>query len=118
LATEDAANFVFPDTMIRIRLTDSLLPAFVREVVQTPLGRSFFQSNARTAVGMWKIGGEDIANFPIPVPPLPVQKQIMERVAEGREEIAREREAADSLAREINAEIEALILGTKKVSEL
>jgi restriction endonuclease S subunit len=118
LATEDAANFVFPDTMIRVRLNDSLLPAFVREVVQTPLGRSFFQSNARTAVGMWKIGGKDIANFPIPVPPLPMQKQIMDRVAAGREEIASEREAADHLAHDINTEVEALILGTKKVSEL
>ena len=42
-----------------------------------------------------------------------MQKQIMERVAAGREEIAREREAADRLAREINAQVEAMILGTK-----
>ena len=34
------------------------------------------------------------------------------------EELAREREAADRLARDINAEVEGLILGTKKVSEL
>jgi len=118
LATGDAASIVFPDTMIRVRLKDSLLPAYVGEVVQTPLGRSFFQSNARTAVGMWKIGAEDINRFPIPVPPLAVQKQIMERVAACREEIARERESADRLARDINAEVEALILGTKKVSVL
>jgi restriction endonuclease S subunit len=67
---------------------------------------------------MWKIGAEDISNFPIPVPPLAIQKQIVERLAAERAEIAREREAADNLARKINAEIEALILGTKKVSEL
>ena len=67
---------------------------------------------------MWKIGAEDIANFPIPVPPLPVQQQVVERLAAARKEIAREREAADRLDREINAEIEALILGTKKVSKL
>ena len=66
---------------------------------------------------MWKIGAEDIANFPIPVPPLAVLKQIMERVAAGREEIARERQAADRLHLEINAEIEALILGTKTLRE-
>ena len=77
MATEDAPNTVFPDTMIRVRLRKSLLPAFVCEVVQTPLGRSFFQSNARTAVGMWKIGAEDIANFPIPVLPLPVQSKSL-----------------------------------------
>jgi hypothetical protein len=42
----------------------------------------------------------------------------VERVAAAREEIAHEREAADRLARNINTEVEALILGTKKVSEL
>jgi hypothetical protein len=41
----------------------------------------------------------------------------MGRVAEGRAEIAREREAADQLSKEINAEIKALILGTKKLNE-
>jgi len=46
---------------------------------------------------------------------LSVQKQIMERVAAGREEIAREKANAERLSRDINAEIEALILGTKRV---
>ncbi len=79
LATEDAPDIVFPDIMIRVQVKDSLLPEYVREVVQTPLGRSFFKSNARTAVGMWKIGAEDISNFPIPVPPLAVQRQIVDQ---------------------------------------
>lgn len=39
----------------------------------------------------------------------------MECVAAGREEIAREKAKAGRLSREINAEIEALILGTKRV---
>jgi len=46
---------------------------------------------------------------------IPIQKQIMERVATGREEIAREKANAERLSREINAEIEALILGAKRV---
>ncbi|MCE5264104.1 MAG: hypothetical protein LLG97_11290 [Deltaproteobacteria bacterium] len=117
IATADAPDTVFPDIMIRVRLKQSLLPAFVGEVVQTPLGRSFFQSNARTAVGMWKIGAEDIANFPIPVPPLFVQKEIVERIATQRREIAKERSDAEALARDIDAEVEALILGTKKIKE-
>jgi type I restriction enzyme, S subunit len=64
------------------------------------------------------VNAKMIANLRIPVPPLHKQKQIIERVAAGREEIAREREAADRLAHNINADVEALILGTKKVSEL
>jgi type I restriction enzyme S subunit len=61
------------------------------------------------------VNSAELRGLQIPLPPLSVQKQIMERVAAGRAEIAREREAADHLARHINAEVEALILGVKKV---
>ena len=60
---------------------------------------------------------DELEKIEIPLPPLAVQKQIVERVAAGREEIAREREAADRLASDINAEVETLILGTKKVRD-
>ena len=80
----DAPDILFPDTIIRARLKPGLLPAYVREVMQTPLGRSHFQSNARTAVGMWKIGADDIASFPIPLPPLAVQRKLVEAVTGGR----------------------------------
>lgn len=63
------------------------------------------------------LNAEMIANLRIPLPPLAVQKQIMERVAAGRSEIAREREAAEKLAKKISAEVEALILGTKPLKE-
>ena len=116
IAAVDAPDTVFPDIMIRVRLKQSLLPAFVCEVVQSPLGRSYFQSNARTAVGMWKIGAEDIANFPIPVPPLAVQGEIVERIAAQQGEIAKERETVERLSRDVDAEIEALILGIKRVN--
>jgi type I restriction enzyme, S subunit len=114
LAKETASNIVFPDTMIRVRFKDLLLPAFVGEVIQTPLGRSFFQSNARTAVGMWKIGADDILAFPIPVPPLAVQREIVARMASTRAEIARELEAAARLVIESETEIESRILGVKQ----
>jgi len=119
LVREDQPTYLFPDIIIRARVKPSLLPEFVTEIIQTPLGRSYFQVNSRRAVGgMWKISAADILNFPLPVPPLAVQKLIIERVFDARQEIVREREAADNLAREINAEIETLILGTKQVSEL
>ena len=40
----------------------------------------------------------------------------MERVAAGRAEITREREAAEKLEKEITTDIEALILGTQSLS--
>ena len=78
------------------------------------LAKKFFVGSA----GQQRVPAIFLKDLVIPLPPLTVQKQIIERVAAAREEIAREREAADRLAHNINAEIEALILGTKKVNEL
>ena len=65
---------------------------------------------------MWKIGADDICSFPIPLPPLEVQRKLVERVTAARTEMARERAAAAELREKIASEIEAMILGTKPVS--
>ena len=118
LIEEDDLTILFPDIMIRVRMKPSLLSDYVREIIQSSVGRSFFQANARTAVGMWKIGAEDIRNFPIPVPPLDAQEAIVARVRAARAAVARDRaEAYVTLAR-AKAEVEAMILGTKTIKEL
>jgi restriction endonuclease S subunit len=63
------------------------------------------------------INKEELDSFPVPLPPLPIQREIVAVVAASRKEIARERTVAETLARDIDAEVEALILGTKKVKE-
>jgi type I restriction enzyme S subunit len=113
---EDHGDILFPDIIIRARFKDTVLPEYVREVIQTPLGRSYFQSNARTAVGMWKIGSEDIRGFPIPLPPLAVQRGIVDMVARKRAEVARERQGAAKLSADVTREVEEMILGTRPVN--
>lgn len=46
-----------------------------------------------------------------------MERVAVGRMAVGREEIAREKANAERLSRAINAEIEALILGTKRIRE-
>ena len=60
------------------------------------------------------LNAEMIANLKIPLPPLRVQRDILARVASGRAAIAREREAAERIEKEITKDIEAMILGTQK----
>lgn len=72
---------------------------------------------ARQAIGarMPRISSETFLAFSITLPPIEIQRQIMQSVEEGRAEIIREREAAERKSREIEAEIEELILGTKQI---
>lgn len=112
LVEEDRPDRLFPDIIIRARFGKGILPEFAREVIQTPLGRSYFQSNARTAVGMWKIGAEDIRNFPIPVPPLKIQQDIVEMVSNQRRRIAEERKRAEARQAQAARDVEEMILGS------
>jgi len=109
-------DYVFASYLIRMRADSSKAnPDFLAYVVNSPIGRQQIDALSRQIIGQANINSVELRGLQIPIPPLPVQKQIVERIAAGREEIAREREAADRLARNINAEVEALILGVKRV---
>jgi type I restriction enzyme S subunit len=69
---------------------------------------------SRQIIGQANVNSGELRGLQIPVPPLLVQRQIMQRVSAGRHEIAEERGTASALARQTNAEAEALILGARK----
>jgi type I restriction enzyme, S subunit len=107
-------DFVFASYLIRLRFNPvKVASEFVSWFLNSPLGRQQVDAVSRQIMQS-NINSEELRALEIPLPPLAVQKQIMDRVAAGREEIAREREAAHRLARGIDAEVEALILGTKR----
>jgi type I restriction enzyme S subunit len=111
-------KFVFASYLIRLRFDPvEVVPDFVSWFLNSPLGRQQVDAVSRQIMQN-NINSEELRALEIPLPPLTTQKQIMERVATGCEEIAREREAADRLTHQIDGEVEALILGTKRVSEL
>lgn len=111
-------EFVFASYLIRIRANPEKADAdFLAYVINSPIGRQQINALSRQIIGQANINSEELRLLRIPLPPLAVQKQIMERVAAGRREIARERKAADMLAKEIGAHVEALILGTKSLNE-
>jgi type I restriction enzyme S subunit len=111
-------EYVFASYLIRIRTHSTKADAdFLSYVINCPIGRQQINALSRQIIGQANVNSVELRGLQIPLPPLAVQKEIMERVAAGREEIAHERETADRLDIEINAEIEALILGTKTLRE-
>ena len=64
------------------------------------------------------LNAEMIANLQIAIPPLEIQRRLVERVTAARAEIARERAAAAALRQSIAAEVEALILGTQPIEQV
>lgn len=109
-------DYVFASYLIRLRFNPSKVVAeFVSWFLNSPLGRQQVDAVSRQIMQN-NINSEELRGLQVPLPPLAIQEQIMERVAAGQMEIAREREAAEKLAKEISADVEALILGTKTLN--
>ncbi len=115
LVPEDEANLIFPDKLIRVRACEKMAPEFLWFVLQTPPLRAQIETAARTAVGNYAIGGADIWNFDFPLPPLPIQKQLVAEVTAARAQIAAERAAAAQLAADTAREVEEMILGQRPI---
>jgi type I restriction enzyme, S subunit len=108
--------YVFASYLIRVRVNRTVAdPDFVAYVINSPIGRQQINALSRQIIGQANVNSEELRSLRIPLPPLAEQKQIMQRVTDGRSEIAREREATQTLATSIRAEVEALILGTKSL---
>jgi type I restriction enzyme, S subunit len=111
-------EFVFASYLIRVRADETRAdPEYLAHVINSPIGRQQINALSRQIIGQANVNSEELRSLKIPLPPVAVQKRIMRHVAAGRAEIARERTAAEDLAREIDAEIEAIILGTKPLWE-
>lgn len=79
------APMVFPDTMIAaVPRPDIILPIYLEAVWHLPAIRSQIQSGARTTNGTFKINQTIVEEIRIPVPPLPLQNEFAEKVAEIR----------------------------------
>lgn len=110
----EITNCIHQNHLIKVRVDPKqLMPDFAMTWFNTELGRGHFFRAAKSSSGLGTINSSEVRNAPLPLPPLNVQKKIMQRVAAGRVEIAQEREFAECLAKEINAEVEAMILGKK-----
>lgn len=70
-------EYIYPDLLIRIRVSDAVLPAFFVWALNASATRAQILAKARTAVGTFKIAGGDVRSLSIPVPPLEEQRRIV-----------------------------------------
>jgi type I restriction enzyme S subunit len=76
------ARVVLCDLIYRIRLNEHLIPQFAALALLRSGARRHLSSAARgTSQSMVKLRGEDIKATPIPVPPLAIQRGIVEEAA-------------------------------------
>ncbi len=74
-------QFIFPDLMMRLRISGHLNPKFIHAYLSSVSGRAYFRSNASGTQGnMPKINQSTVASAPIPIPPLAEQHRIVDKI--------------------------------------
>lgn len=83
-------TFIYPDLMMRCRVTDEVLPSFVHYSLNAPYSRAWFRARASgTSQSMVKLNQANVRSAWVPVPPLAEQARIVARVDELRALIGR-----------------------------
>ena len=79
-------EWIYASYLVRIRVdTNRVLPEYVTAAINSRVGRRYVLATARRAIGMVNINAREMAGFPIPLPPLEVQRGIVDRLAEARQ---------------------------------
>ena len=92
------------------------LPEYVLEYMQTPPARNHFRARAKFTTNLASINSNDLREMPLPLPPLARQRELADKLANRRAEIAALRTTAAERERQAKADVEAMILGEKAVT--
>lgn len=78
---DDDAPAIFPNHIIRVRLdTTEAMPAFVLLCLQSSFGQTMLHRGASAGAGRASLKGLTLESFPMPVPSLERQKEILAEV--------------------------------------
>ena len=113
---EEIADCVHQNHILKVRADQTrLLPDYAMTWFNTDAGKDHFFRSAKTSSGLGSINSTELRSAPIPLPPLPIQRQIVEWVAARRAEISRLDTDATAAMEKAKADVEAMIVGSKPV---
>jgi len=108
---------VHQNHLLKVRVDrGKAMPEYVLEYMHSAPARNHFRARAKFTTNLASINSNDLRELPLALPPLPAQRQIVERVAARRAEIARLKTEATATMEAAKADVEAMILGTKPVA--
>lgn len=81
----------FASYLIRVRTTDDLDPDWACLAINSPAGRRYIDEVRTQQVGQSNVNGTKLKNFPIPVPPLHVQKKRLAALHSAEAQLSRTR---------------------------
>jgi type I restriction enzyme S subunit len=118
LIDQDYPDIIFPDKLMRLRCKNNILPEYLEYILNTTIARPQIEAMARTAVGNFAIGNDDIFNLKLPLPTIFEQKILVKKIREIRLEISKLKKEAINTISKAEIIMEKLILGNLSLEDL
>jgi type I restriction enzyme M protein len=96
--------------LIRVN-KDKILPKYLYSMLRTPFSKEYFEGNANTTTNISNLSSTALLDYPIVLPPLNVQKEIVEQIEVKQKAIEGAREVIKNLERERD-DILPILLGS------
>ncbi len=78
---DDMPGRVYPDLLMRVRVTPRCLPHYLVAVLNSPTGREQIEAAARTAVGTFKVNNQQVRQLCLALPPTAEQQRMLDQLA-------------------------------------
>jgi type I restriction enzyme S subunit len=79
-------DWVYASYLVRVEVDRrTVLPEFVTAVINSRMGRDYVARTARRAIGMVNLNAKEMAKFPMPVPTLDEQREVVEKLRLARQ---------------------------------
>jgi len=103
-------DFVFASYLIRVEIDDTKADVnYVNILFNSPIIRNQIDAISRQIIGQANVNTEELGSFKIPLPPLPKQKEIAEKVEKMRAEIQEMKNTADETLEQAKNKIGAML---------
>lgn len=107
---DEIPDCVHQNHVLRVRLDQTkALPEFVLSVINSSYGQAYFRSKAKRTTNLASINSKEVGGFPLPLPTVPEQQDMIDKLFAGQAAAQQKREDAAKTRSQAWTDFEAAV---------
>lgn len=115
---DEIPDCVHQNHVLRVRLDQTkALPEFVLSVINSSYGQAYFRSKAKRTTNLASINSKEVGGFPLPLPTVPEQQDMIDQLFAGQAAAKQKREEAATARAKAWTDFETAVYSAEVVEE-
>ncbi len=115
---DEIPDCVHQNHVLRVRLDQTkALPEFVLSVINSSYGQAYFRSKAKRTTNLASINSKEVGGFPLPLPTVPEQQDMIDQLFGGQAAAKQKREEAAKARAKAWTDFETAVYSAEVVEE-